>query len=205
MESGNKQGSIKYDHNIPNQSTKKQYKMMGLICNLLLKFAEEKTDKSTLEEIKNRLGIPEKGFKTEKIYPEDEWQRFLNAIAKTLDVDNDTAEQMFAEYAMSLLPVQFESVFRNSANALDFLRKVPGMLLNLPALTGLATKEKIKMVIDEKNKIVYHYNSPNHLCTFLKSMIKLVFQYYKEYDYCIKGTQCMKDGKNYCEIIITCK
>ena len=179
--------------------------MMGMICNLLLKFAEEKTDKNTLEKIKKELGIPEKGFKTEKIYPEEEWQRFLNAIAKTLRVGSDTAEQMFAEYAMRLLPVQFGSVFRSSVNAIDFLRKIPGMLLNLPALTGSATKEKIKIVSDEKNRLVYHYNSPNHLCTFLKSLVKLVFQYYKESHYSIKETQCMKDGRNYCEIIITYK
>ena len=179
--------------------------MMGMICNLLLKFAEEKTDKNTLEKIKKELGIPEKGFKTEKIYPEEEWQRFLNAIAKTLRVGSDTAEQMFAEYAMRLLPVQFGSVFRSSVNAIDFLRKIPGMLLNLPALTGSATKEKIKIVSDEKNRLVYHYNSPNHLCTFLKSLVKLVFQYYKESHYSIKETQCMKYVRNYCEIIITYK
>lgn len=175
---------------------------MGMICNFLLKFAEEKINKETIEKIRQEFNIPNKGFKPEINYPDNEWERLLDTIAETLRIDNDTAEQMFAEYAFNLMTIQYKSLFERTSGALDFLRKVPIILSNLPALAGVSAKKKIKIVSDKNNTIIYHYSSQNHLCTFLKSMIKQVFKFYNE-SCSIKGTQCMKDGKDYCEIIIT--
>ena len=44
--------------------------MMGMICNFLLKFAEEKINKETIEKIRQEFNIPNKGFKPEINYPD---------------------------------------------------------------------------------------------------------------------------------------
>ena len=179
--------------------------MMGIICNLLLGFLESKSNKKTVEKIKNKAGLAGKEFKSEQLYPEEEWQSLLNAACEVLGVDGDTASQLFAEYTIDILTDKFESLFGSSDSALDLLRKVPRIHLDFPASMGTVTKEKLKLAVDEGNKIVFHYNSPNKLCTFLKALAEQVFKHYNETGYSIVENQCTKNGAEYCEIVITTK
>ena len=179
--------------------------MMGVICNLLLGFLEAKSDKETVEKIKKKAGLAGVEFKAEQIYPEETWQSLLNAACEVLGVDGDTAEQLFAEYAIDVLVDKFGSFFNSSNTALDLFRKVPKIHLDLPASMGMTTEEKLKLVVDEGNKIVFHYSSPNQLCTFLKTFAEHVFKHYNETGYSIVENQCVKEGAEYCEIVITTK
>ncbi|MCE7747710.1 MAG: hypothetical protein GPJ51_04895 [Candidatus Heimdallarchaeota archaeon] len=178
---------------------------MGIVCNLLLGFVEARSDKETVKKVLNEAGLSGKDFRSEKIYTEEEWQVLLDATIKVLGVDRDIGERMFAEYAVGVMADKFGAFFRSSDTALDLLRKVPKIHLDLPGSMGAMTKEKIKLVVDEENKLVYHYCSPNRLCTFLKVLTEQVFNYYNEIGYGIEETQCMKDGAEYCEIVITSK
>jgi hypothetical protein len=179
--------------------------MMGAICNLLIGFLEVKSDKETVEEIKKKAGLAGREFKTEQIYPEEEWQSLLNAACDVLDVDRETAEKLFAENVIGELIDKFGSYFRASDSALSLLKKVPKIHIILPASMGLTTQEKIKLVTNDENKIIYHYNSPNKLCIFLKTLAEQVFKYYNETGYNIVENQCIKQGADYCEIIISTK
>ena len=171
--------------------------MMGVVCNLLLGFLEVKSNKETVEKIKKKAGLAEVKFKAEQIYPEETWQSLLNAACEVLGVDSDTAEQLFAEYSVGILADKFGSFFKSSDSSLDLFRKVPKLHLDLPASMGVTTEEKLKLVVDEENKIIFHYKSPNQLCTFLKALAEQVFKHYSETGYSIVENQCVKNGAKY--------
>jgi hypothetical protein len=179
--------------------------MMGLICNLLLGFIEKKSDKKTVEEIKKKAGIAWEKFKTEQIYPDETWQKLLNATCEVLGVNKDIAEKLFAEYTIDALVNNFGSFFKSSPSALELFRKVPKIHLDLPASMGATTLEKLKLMVDSEKQIIFYYRSPNQLCTFLKALAEHVFKQYKETGYSIVEKQCVKDGAEYCEIVINIK
>ena len=179
--------------------------MMGIIFNFLINFLEAKSDKETVEEMKKKAGLEGKEFKAEKIYPEEEWQNLLNAACEILGVDKEIAEKMFAENVISALINKFGSYFRISDSAFSLLRKIPKIHLDLPASMGVITEEKLKIVADEENKIIFHYKSPNNLCILMKTLIEQVFKHYNETGYSIVENQCVKQGADHCEIVITTK
>jgi hypothetical protein len=176
--------------------------MMGVICNLLLGFLETKSDKETFEKIKKKAGIEGKEYKTVQIYPEETWQILLDSACEILGIDRDTAEQLFAEYTIDVLLDKFSNFFKISDTALDLLRKVPKIHLDLPASMGAKTEQKLRLIVDDEFKIVFHYKSPNLLCGFLKKLAEQVFKHYNTTKYSIIENQCLKDGAEYCEIVI---
>lgn len=175
---------------------------MGVICDILCRFAEEKGGRAGLESIRQEAGLPGREFRWEEIVPEKDWQALLDAAAKGLGVDRDTAERVFAEYAIGVLSDKFGSLFRACDTPLDFLRRVPKIHLDFPSSMGAATREKLKLASDQGNRIVYHYDSPNRLCVFLTALAEQVFKKYKATDYSIEETRCKKRGAARCEIVI---
>lgn len=177
--------------------------MMGLIFNLALDMIEAKGGAQARTRALERAEQPGRAFKSELVYPEADWQRLAAAAAAVLDVDADTAERGLAEYAVPVLAERFGAFFRASEDAMAFLRRVPKIHLDFPRAMGAQTEEKLAIAADEEKRIVYHYCSPNQLCTFLMAAAERVHQRYGTEQWEIVQTQCMKQGASHCEIVIT--
>lgn len=177
--------------------------MMGLICNLLLDMAESRAGPDAPERILREAGLPGRTFKSELIYPEEDWQQLATAAAELLGVDADAAERAFAEHVLPVLEERFGAFFRSSGGAMALLRKVPKIHLDFPRAMGAETEEKLMILADEDQRLVYRYCSPNQLCTFLVALAEQVMVHYGEVGWRIEQTQCMKDGAPFCEIAFT--
>jgi hypothetical protein len=102
---------------------------------------------------------------------------------------------------IGILKERFPKYFESAKNAKEFLVKVPQIHTNFPtAGTGIIVK-KIKIDRLEEERLIFHYKSPNKLCTFMKTLIEQVLQTYGEKGNIIE-TQCMKRSADHCEIIV---
>jgi hypothetical protein len=175
--------------------------MMGIIILCLAGFTEEKEGKSGKERLLKEAGLDEKIIEATKVYPEEEFQRLVTAYIKLFDRDVETFERQFAVYMIGILKQRFPKYFESAKNAKEFLIKVPQIHTSFPtAGTGIIV-EKIKIDRLEEERLIFHYESPNKLCTFMKTLIEQVLQVYGEKGNIIE-TQCMKKRKDYCEIIV---
>jgi len=177
--------------------------MMGVICDMMTSFIRERSDQATLERVMAAAGMPGKNFSWHEIVPEEDWQRLLQTAAKELDAGADGAERLFAEFAAGVLVDKFGSFFRISRTGLDLLRKVAKIHLDLPRSMGRKTQKKLVLAVDEPDRIIYHYRSPNRLCVFLIALAERIFAHYGETGYTITEHSCIKRGDDFCEIEIT--
>lgn len=176
---------------------------MGVICDILVGFIEKNSDEATVEKIKSRAGMPGRSFAWHEIVKEEDWQRLLKAAGEELGVEASVAEQMFAEHSIGILTDKFGSFFRISSTPLDLLRKVAKIHLDFPSSMGMRTRKKLELAVDAPDRLIYHYRSPNRLCVFLKALAVKVFEHYGENQYAITETQCMKEGAEWCEIVMS--
>ncbi len=172
--------------------------MMGVIMNYLLDFVTEIGGKDAREKIKEKVGLKEERFQDNINYPEEEFQKLLEVILEVLNVDAETAEKEFAHWIIKRLQKDVPEYFRRAKSAYELLKNQPLVHREWPSLGG-KPQAKISMVKCEPDEIIFRYESPNKLCTFMKTLIEDVFKIYGEKGE-ITEEECMKKGDHYCII-----
>lgn len=180
--------------------------MVGLIHKILFDLIEAKANASTVLEVKRRAGVdPERRFRIDTVYPDDEWQRLLAAACEVLGVSQDDAEIAFADHFMNDAKRRWHMWFEMSQSAREFL--VRQQTIHNAFATGVRDPDarrgmEDKFRIEElENEIIAHYHSPNQLCGLYKALARWLLDNYRE-TATVEERRCTKRGDPECEIHI---
>jgi hypothetical protein len=176
--------------------------MMGHINNLLIHMVEKHHGCDGVSRLFMLAGIPKKEYQPEVVYPEEEFQALYNAAKELYGVGDEPAQKAFSDYFMEVSPVMFPAIFKFAGNARGLFEKVPTIHKQWPsAASAKDFREKLFILESSRERFVFKYDSPNHLCGVLRFVAEGVLAYYREKG-TVTETRCALKGAPWCEIEI---
>lgn len=176
--------------------------MMGHIHNLLLNMVKRHHGDEGVRKLFELSGLPMQKFRHEEIYPEEQWQALYRGTKQLYGVDDDGAQKAFSDYFMEVSPKMFPAIFEEAGNARSLLERVPTIHKQWPtAASSKGFKAKLFILLSEKKRLVFKYDSPNRLCGVLRYVAEGVLTYYGESGK-VSEIQCTKKGAPWCEVEI---
>lgn len=173
--------------------------MMGHINNLLLGMVRKDHQDAGVTKVLEMAGFPEAQYQSETIYPEEEFQALYGAVKEFYGgIDDDSAQKAFADYFMEVSPKMFPAFFEKGRNVAGLLKMVPIIHKQFPSAASTAEfTEKLWLIEEEKNRVLFKYSSPNQLCRVLIYVSEGVLKYYKQTG-TVTETQCALKGAPHC-------
>jgi len=176
--------------------------MMGHILNLLLKFVESQGSEADVTTVLNRAELGEKTYRPEVIYSEEEFQLLYTTIKEHFGVEDQVAQEAFAEYFMQVSPELFPAIFEIAGSARNLLEQVPNIHRQWPSAASFHDfTEKVTLVESTEERVLYQYKSQNQLCRLLVRVSELVLEHYKE-EGVVHELACTLNGADQCEVEI---
>src|SRR5258708_4547320 len=155
--------------------------MMGHINNLLIQMVEKHHGSEGVSRLFALARIPRKQYRPEIVYPEEEFQALYQAAKDIYGVADEAAQKAFSEYFMEASPAMFPAIFKVAGNARSLFEKVPTIHRQWPAaVSAKEFREKLCILESSKERLVFKYDSPNHLCAVLRFVAEGVLTYYRE-------------------------
>jgi hypothetical protein len=179
--------------------------MVGLIQKVLLDLVEAQAGLDGVADVRRRAGVaPERLFRLGEVYPDDEFQRLLQAAIDVLDLEETKFLDAYADQFFRDVSLRFSKWFSMAGNSREFL-EFQTTIHNTFA-SGVvdpaarqAVKDKFAVNSIDGRNIVTHYRSPNRLCKLYRAFGRWVADYYGdaiEFD----EPRCMLHGDEECEI-----
>jgi hypothetical protein len=174
--------------------------MMGHINNLLVRMVEKHHGAEGVSRLFALAGLTEKRYQSEVIYSEPEFQALYGAAKELYGVDDEAAQKAFSDYFMEMSPAMFPAIFSIAGNARSLFEKVPTIHRQWPsAASAKDFREKLSVLESTEARLVFKYDSPNHLCRVLRFVAEGVLVHYHETG-TVTETQCALNGAPWCEI-----
>jgi len=115
-------------------------------------------------------------------------------------VGDEAAQKAFSDYFMEMSPAMFPAIFKFAGNARGLFEKVPTIHRQWPsAASAKDFREKLSVLESTEKRLVFKYDSPNHLCGVLRFVAEGVLAHYRETG-TVTETQCALKGAPWCEI-----
>lgn len=179
--------------------------MMGHIQMLLIGMVQKHHGEEGVQKLFELANLPKQTFRTEVIYPDEQFQSLYAATKKLYGVDDETAQKAFSDYFVEVSPKMFPAIFKEAKNARGLFERVPIIHKQWPSAASMSKyKERISVLVSEKDRLVYKYESPNNLCGVLRHVAEGFLSYYKESGV-VSETQCARRGAQWCEVEIRFK
>ena len=178
--------------------------MLGLIQKIVIEMLEEKIGVEETQQLKVRAGLPsDRVFRINQAYCDEEWQRLLAEVCNTLNVTQDQALDVYTEYFFKDAMARWPIWFQISKSAKEFLVKQID-IHNQFASSAQQEEERKKVrdkfsLVEEDNRIITYYRSPNRLCSLYKMLATWIMNYYGDVAEITEIT-CQKNGDEQCEI-----
>lgn len=177
--------------------------MMGHIHNLLLSMVKEHHGDAGVKKLFSLSGLTEQDFHSDVVYPEEMFQSLYGAAKKLYGADDDGAQKAFSDYFIRMSPKMFPYIFEEAGSARALLERVPLIHQQWPsAASANKYRQKVFIISSDSSKLVFKYDSPNHLCGVLKYVAQGVLDYYKEKGEVVE-TQCALKGSPWCQVEIS--
>ncbi len=174
--------------------------MMGHINNLLIGMVEKHHGAEGVSRLFALARIPRKQYQLEIIYPEEEFQALYAAAKSIYGVEDEAAQKAFADYFMEISPRMFPAIFTVAGNARSLFEKIPTIHRQWPAAASAKEfREKLSVLESSKERLVFKYDSPNHLCGVLRFAAEGVLAHYNEIG-TVTEMQCARRGAPWCEV-----
>ncbi len=174
--------------------------MMGHINNLLIQMVEKHHGSEGVSRLFTLARIPKKRYQLEIIYPEEEFQALYVAAKTIYGVGDEAAQKAFADYFMEASPMMFPAIFSVAGNARSLFEKIPTIHRQWPAAASAKLfREKLLILASDEKRLVFKYDSPNHLCGVLRFVAEGVLDHYHEMG-TVTETQCALKGAPWCEV-----
>lgn len=144
-------------------------------------------------------------YELNRVYPDFEWQRLLQATCHVLGVSSQQADALFADRFCRDVLERWPVWFDMSKNSREFLIRQPA--IHNTFSTGLRNPAEREAVLDKfhlvqaDNGLTTHYCSPNRHCSLYIAMAQWIVNYYGD-SARIEERQCMKQGAAECQIQI---
>lgn len=176
--------------------------MMGHINNLLLRLVDARAGPEAVGRVFEIAGLRPREFRTEEIYPEAEFQALYDAVKDLFDLDDEAAQDAFAEFFLEVSPRMFPAIFTVAGSARALLERVPLIHKQWPsAASAGGFREKVILAEAGDRHIVYRYESPNRLCGVLTRAAELTLEHFDESG-SVTERRCVHDGAPWCEVEI---
>jgi hypothetical protein len=176
--------------------------MMGHINNLLIHMVEKHHGVEGVARLFVLAGLPRMRYQPEVVYSEEEFQALYRAAKELYGVEDEAAQRAFADYFMEISPVMFPAIFNFAGSARGLFDKVPTIHRQWPsAASAKDFREKLSVLESSEERLVFKYDSPNHLCGVLRFVAEGVLAHYHEKGV-VTETQCALKGAPWCEILV---
>jgi len=174
--------------------------MMGHINNLLIRMVEKHHGAEGVSRLFTLAGLTETRYQPEVVYSEAEFQALYKAAKALYGVGDEAAQKAFSDYFMEISPAMFPAIFKFAGNARGLFEKVPTIHRQWPsAASAKDFREKLSVLESTEARLVFKYDSPNHLCGVLRFVAEGVLAHYRETG-TVTETQCALKGAPWCEI-----
>lgn len=178
--------------------------MVGLIHKLLFDLVEGAAGSGAVAEVKRRAEVsPEKEFRMNEVYADDEWRRLLEAAFAVLEVTPEQGESAFAEVFLKDALKRWPTWFQQATSARQFLELQPiihnGFATSVQDSADRAAITDKFNLIPSDDKLVMHYRSPNRLCGLYVKLARGIIDHYGDHA-SVEHVRCQKDGAPECEI-----
>jgi hypothetical protein len=177
--------------------------MIGLIPKVLVDLIKQQVGDDKLNEIFSLADIEKnQPYLINKQYTDQEWQSLFKATLTVLEINEDTAYQLYAKsfinYAIRMFPTWFEMC----DTSIDFLKLQP--LIHNGFYSGLSSNVDRKKLQDkfilqpvDDNHLLIKYCSPNKLCKLYIQLAMELSNYYQD-KLMISHDTCMLIGDEKC-------
>lgn len=174
--------------------------MMGHIITMLIKMVNESHGEEGVRRLFELAQLPREEYRPEVIYPEQTFQALYRAAKEFYGVGDEGAQRAFSDYFMKVSPQMFPAIFKVAGNARGLLERVPTIHRQWPsAASAKDFQDKLSIQSSEKDRLVFKYDSPNHLCSVLRFVAEGVLAYYHERG-AVSELQCSLKGAPWCEV-----
>ncbi len=180
--------------------------MLGYPFKPMLQAIEAKGGSAAVAEVKRRAGVPpERTYRMNETYADDECQRLLVAAGDFLDLCLEETCDLWAEAFLKDTRKRFPVWYQMCANSRALLEYHPEIHIGFAA--GLADPKASQAVTDKfrleklQQELIVHYRSPNRLCMLYRALAQRVIAYYGD-EARIEETRCQHHGDAECEIHI---
>lgn len=178
--------------------------MVGLIQKLLFELIESSAGADAGREVRRRAEVPQdKEFHINEVYDDDEWRRIFAATCDVLNLPQEQAEEVYADFFCKDAQSRWPVWFKMAKNAREFLLRQPKIH------NGFATSQQdaaLRSAIDDKfeveecdGELVVHYKSPNRLCGLYMALARWIINHYGN-SAVVEEVCCAKNGASECEI-----
>lgn len=181
--------------------------MVGLIHQILMDLLRSQGGDDLVEDVvRIAKGTQPPLYRINASYPDEEWQRLVQATCQRLDVTLEQVEDLFAEAFLQDALRRWPTWFQMSSNSREMLIRQPAIHNSLSA--GVADQDARRKIQDKFHVeehdlgITTHYQSPNQLCGLYKALARRVIDHYGDQAR-LNETQCMRKGDAECTIHIT--
>lgn len=180
--------------------------MVGLVQKLLLDLVEEVGGPGTAADVKRRAGVPfDRVFHMQEVYDDAEFQRLFAAACEVLNLTQEQAEKVYADYFLRDGLKRWPTWFEMSSNARQFLERQPAIHNNFA--TGVQDPTAREAIIDKFRlekldaELIMHYRSPNHLCGLYMALARWIIEHYGDRA-TVRESACVSNGDAECQIHI---
>jgi len=173
--------------------------MMGVVLVGLAEFVKRKKGKDAVEEVFKVSGVNPANIMEQMIYPEETFVVLFKKASEITGTEPHELQIEWGRFMLRLMHEKFPAFFDGSGSAIELLEKVPEIHFKVfPTIVGRQS-QKIHIKESGKGYIIFNYESPNGLCTFMKVMIDEAVKRYNE-QASIVETSCVRKNDPSCEI-----
>ncbi len=178
--------------------------MIGVINSLLLDYVKQKYGESMLQELVAHPVVPgDHQFRIDTYYSDSDWEELYHKAVNMVGIDREEFEWDFGYFCGDALVNQFPGFVKGCTGARDMITRQPKIHNAISHSLADHDAQKIvnnKFMLEEQgDKIIMHYVSVNHMCTFYRSLATWVGEHFNE-QLSINEPRCMKQGHHECEI-----
>lgn len=178
--------------------------MVGLICKVLIDLVRVTAGDDAVNKVKLRARVPpEKEYKLNAVYDDDEWRRLVGATCEVLGITPEQAEAAYADFFFKDSLNRWPMWFKMSRNSREFLLRQPAIHNSLAAgvseeaqRAAIADKFRIETTDDG---LVTHYRSANGHCGLYKKLARCIINHYGD-EATVEEPRCARRGDDECEI-----
>lgn len=172
--------------------------MIGVIPNILLELIKQHWGYDTVDRILDEAGIDHAVYHSDVYYPDEEWERLFAKTLELIDMDREEFEWAFGRYSGEYFKRHLPNFIRDVTNAREQIARLP----HLPSMVATPPHQTVnhRVRVEEfDDHSVIHYTSPNHMCTFQRSLVQWMADEY-ETPVEIDEVLCTKKGDQECQI-----
>jgi hypothetical protein len=174
--------------------------VLGHINNLLIQMVEKHHGSEGVSQLFALAGVPRTQYQPEIVYSEAEFQALYGAAKNLYGVGDEAAQRAFSDFFMEVSPRMFPAIFEHAGSARGLFERVPTIHRQWPsAASAKDFREKLYILESSKERLVFKYDSPNHLCGVLRFVAEGVLDHYRE-NGTVTETQCALKGAPWCEV-----